>query len=110
METLHKGNKMTPEQQQTAIAEACGWKHHHTRPSETERHQKKWRYLSDLPNYLNDLNAMHEAEKVLTKEQRRKYVRTLFQTTNTDWDSHCATAAQRARAFLKTLGVWEETK
>lgn len=97
---------MTPEQQRIAIAEACGWK--------PDKRGLGWLsphgYYAPEPDYLNDLNAMHDAEKVLTKEQRRKYVRTLFQTTNTDWDSHCATASQRARAFLETLMLWEETK
>ena len=98
---------MTPEQQRVKIAEACGWKHHHTRPSETERHQKKWRYLSDLPNYLNDLNAMHEAEKVLSATQMHHYGQWL---QNIYGPIYRATAAQRARAFLKTLELWEETK
>ena len=95
---------MNQEQQRIKIAEACGfsninsvcWRGH------AALHERR------IPDYFSDLNAMHEAEKVLTKEQRRKYVRTLFQTTNTDWDSHCATAAQRAEAFLKTLNLWEE--
>ena len=63
-----------------------------------------------LPDYLNDLNAMHEAEKTLRNEQRFEFYKQLLkacedsETVNT---IH-ATAAQRAEAFLKTLGKWKE--
>jgi hypothetical protein len=97
---------MTDEQMRIKIAEACGWIHHHMRPSETERLQKKWYYLSDLPDYLNDLNAMHEAEKVLKGGMRSKYDAELtlicLRDYNFIWES---TAAQRAEAFLKTKGI-----
>lgn len=53
------------------------------------------------------LNAMHEAENELTTEQGREYVRTLFQITESDFRSHCATASQRAEAFLRALGLWK---
>lgn len=97
---------MTDEQMRIKIAEACGWIHHHMRPSETERLQKKWYYLSDLPDYLNDLNAMHEAEKVLKGGMRSKYDAELtlicLRDCNFIWES---TARQRAEAFLKTKGI-----
>lgn len=100
---------MTDEQMRIKIAEACGWIHHHMRPSETERHQKKWYYLSDLPDYLNDLNAMHEAEKVLKGGMRSKYDAELtlicLRDYNFIWES---TARQRAEAFLKTLNLWKD--
>jgi hypothetical protein len=61
---------------------------------------------------------MHEAEKVLTQQQRIEYVRELvfFWTGRNDraipswWFVHDATAAQRAEAFLRTIGKWEEDK
>ena len=115
----------TPKQQQIAIAEACGWVHHNMRPSETERHQKKWRYLSDLPDYLNDLNAMHEAEKAclttipLVTDYGIRLVNALHREhkknpriQDTSWRipvvGNCgwfATAAQRAEAFIRTLNL-----
>lgn len=97
---------MTDEQMRIKIAEACGWIHHHMRPSETERRQKKWRYLSDLPDYLNDLNAMHEAEEVLTNEQWWLFVEFLTEIRG-GGVALCisATARQRAEAFLKTKGI-----
>jgi len=122
---------MTPEQQRVAIAEACGW-------TATVDDDQFWRatradgsMTSDLwcsmssvwnvgiPDYLNDLNAMHEAEKVLTEEQDLEYSEALEQVvegrfvTNNAEDMRrlrSATAAQRAEAFLRTIGKWEEAK
>lgn len=64
---------------------------------------------------------MHEAEKVLTNQQRKVYGELLIQTLsywNSELKNHGhaayeishATAAQRAEAFLRTIGKWEETK
>ena len=69
-----------------------------------------------LPDYLADLNAMHEAEKVLTAEQcnqynhelcevKREYSKTLPQSERWTWGS---SAAQRAEAFLRTLSLWQD--
>ena len=101
---------MTPEQQRIAIAEACGW---------TVHPKNKWvvippnsphsvQPLYTLPDYLNDLNAMHEAEKVLKGGMRSKYDAELTLICSRDynfiWES---TASQRAEAFLRTIGKWE---
>jgi hypothetical protein len=61
------------------------------------------------PNYCNDLNAMHEAEKVLTANQFDKYC---YRLDAVGGMRHCthATAAQRAEAFLKTLRMWNGAK
>ncbi|MFZ0617036.1 MAG: hypothetical protein WAN16_11410 [Chthoniobacterales bacterium] len=113
---------MTPDKIKRAIAEACGWK----RPDDTE--VMKWkigwidsedwwmcpkgvlRLKCDIPDYCNDLNAMHEAEKVLTSEQVTSYV-DLLEFMNERWATPAfGTAAQRAEAFLRTLGKWEDDK
>jgi hypothetical protein len=66
-----------------------------------------------IPDYLNDLNAMHEAETVMTDQQRTSYLDKLYEVCNPhsmlndDWNLTCATAAQRAEAFLKTLNLWK---
>ena len=66
----------------------------------------------DLPDYLNDLNAMHEAEKVLFAQgwewQVRYYNRLCAMSgcTNSAIKTLTLTAAQRAEAFLKTLYLW----
>ena len=105
---------MNPEQQRIAIAEACGkwhsgWPHEYMNQADRLRH---------IPNYLNDLNAMHEAEKVLTDDQwpiYRDEIRLVVLgpiRMVSDWcksDIH-ATASQRAEAFLRTIGKWEEAK
>ena len=58
---------------------------------------------------------MHEAEKVLTDEQWEHYRAILYTLTpksfalpDCERSNIHANAAQRAEAFLKTLGLWEE--
>ena len=61
------------------------------------------------PDYSCDLNAMHEAEKVLTDVQCLFYtdnmreVLTEHDASRRTWH---ATARQRAEAFLRTVGKW----
>ena len=100
---------MTPQQQRIAIAEACGWKwailwtgRLHGKP-----HGEQGPFR-EVPDYLNDLNAMHEAQKVLTGEQVAAYVTTLCLAVQPEPMLHAATAAQRAEAFLRTISKWEE--
>lgn len=106
---------MSPEAQRIAIAEACGWR----MGTETVEHidgyqwtetRKFWtsptRKIYSLPDYLNDLNAMHEATQSLTKDQLRWYRNLLIEMTGT-FEAIDATAAERAEAFLRTIGKWE---
>jgi hypothetical protein len=60
------------------------------------------------PDYLDDLNAMHEAEKVLKGEKWVEYVRMLAGMNETYKGLCHATAAQRAEAFLRTLNLWDD--
>jgi hypothetical protein len=112
---------MTPEAQRIAIAEACGWKFRKAgsgfellepdgqRNCADTDPLTNWQSFSyRLPNYLNDLNAMHEAEKVLGKDHWHEYWKYL---ETYDANPYCvcfATAAQRCEAFLKTLGLWND--
>lgn len=117
---------MTNEEIRIKVAEACGWSQKKvdpeyplTRPEGRWEHGEQTVYhWGQLPDYLNDLNAMHEAEKVLTKEQWFHYNCYLFKSSvpeaeGDEWDAsnarHCihATAAQRAEAFLKTFKLWK---
>lgn len=62
-----------------------------------------------LPNYLEDLNVMHELELTLDFKQRDKYFTIL--ALYVDGVGICpgmATAAQRAEAFLKVMNKWEK--
>ena len=98
---------MTPEQQRIAIAEACEWFF-----MDDYWHYPNGAKAITTPDYLNDLNAMHEAEKILDANQWDSYRKNLARewTTNDDdgmWAAINTTAAQRAEAFLKTLNLWK---
>ena len=105
---------MKPEAQRIAIAEACGWtfieKLAFTGIPKGSRGNADARVI---PDYINDLNAMHEAEKVLTQNQYWEYAdlnlkATVWQDGPPGHAYQCATAAQRAEAFLKTLSLWRD--
>ena len=104
---------MTPEAQRIAIAEACGWTDVHLQDDGHlyGKPPKEHYYSPNVPSYLSDLNAMHEAEKVLTDDQLWMYRRKLscLFADHTD-DGYLkaifATAAQRAEAFGLTLNLW----
>jgi len=101
---------MNSEQQRIAIAEACGWR---IKLSDLQSGLDVYRdnepYCKPLPDYLNDLNAMHEAEKVLDDVQIdlfKNYLHVVV-TTKERITAH-ATAAQRAEAFLKVVNKWKD--
>lgn len=116
---------MSPEAQRIAIAEACGLKLHTERVEHTDGYQwvevrqfwvcPKGRRVA-VPDYLNDLNAMHEAEKLLTGDQFYKYSCHIYtaacetQKKTGEWRFIGATAAQRAEAFLRTIGAWQDSQ
>ena len=93
---------MTDEQINEAITQATGlWDYPYS--SETKR----------MYDFCSDLNAMHEAEKVLTQDQWEDFVDYLVNdwSTSDPWKEVCHTTAhQRAEAFLRTLGKWEEVQ
>ncbi len=96
---------MNPEKQRIAIAEACGWKTGYRDP-------EAWH---PLPDFLHDLNAMHEAEKVLRKPMEGSDTDTIIGDRMHKYAeligyAFDATAAQRAEAFLRTIGKWKESK
>lgn len=123
---------MTTEQQRIKIAEACGWTgianygdgivkgFPEGLPTPYNCHR------SDVPDYLNDLNAMHEAEKVLiaqglTEDYTDHLERICYiERAEISFESYQegvgwghnewfhATAAQRAEAFLRTLNIWKD--
>jgi len=105
---------MTPEQQRIAIAEACGWRGRDHHPlgilSDTGVYKvyskKGYADTTLIPDFLNDLNAMHEAEKTLTASQWAAYV-VVLETVCHKAVKVRATAAQRAEAFLKTLDLYK---
>ncbi len=103
---------MDPEEQRIAIAEACGWTHSiGDFGGDYWRHETRGPCLP--PDYLNDLNAMHEAECSLSNTKHKVFrMRLNLVTHKTKKYIHpkrvmvSATAAQRAEAFLKALDLW----
>jgi|688.fasta_scaffold223537_6 hypothetical protein len=100
---------MTPESQRIALVEACPF------VKKIDR-QLVWLCNGKWVEFdpLNDLNAMHESEKVLTDEQRGQMINALCEIVRRDHNPEAgpmtaitaaffATAAQRAEAFLRTL-------
>jgi hypothetical protein len=63
-----------------------------------------------LPDYLNDLNAMHEAEKILANRYWTRYCQYLAELGggSVRFMSVHATASQKAEAFLRTIGKWKD--
>ena len=98
---------MTREKQRIAIATACGW----TADSWCLT-PSGWVFADAIPDYLNDLNAMHEAEKVLTGYQQTvTYSDNLMKIVGYHtFDSAHATAPQRCEAFLRVMGLWEDAQ
>ncbi len=107
---------MTPEAQRIAIAEACGLKFPYginfSGRAAFDMHGSR----AYCPDYLNDLNAMHEAVKALTPDQKNAYAihlsGALWTPQHTrgwqDWRDTItvseATAKQRADAFILAVG------
>ena len=110
---------MNPDKQRIAIAEACGY------TQGIGMHGLEWWTDSEgvhdePPNYPHNLNAMHEAERVLWEMDWS--FRTIFndhlaniikrrKVNRNEWDAETlldSTAAQRAEALLRTIGKWED--
>ena len=107
---------MTPEQQRIAIAEACGfinarmWGESCIACMGITSEGKYWGGLG-VPDYLNDLNAMHEAEKMLRKPMKGSDTDTIIGDRMHKYAeligyAFDATANQRAEAFLRTIDKW----
>lgn len=113
---------MTPEAINIAIAEARGWTKIYWGGGQRHRpmgiNPEVDGVRLPLPDYLNDLNAMHEA--VMSQNWplsgRITYRRNLQDIVSRDKGvdnlihyGECinATAAQRAEAFLRTKGLWK---
>jgi hypothetical protein len=119
---------MNKEKQRIAIAEACGWVFRdggnfagvaqklveplHGRLTHIMTHKAA---IRSTPDYLNDLNAMHQAEMVLSRGEHYNqtggfglYVENLGLVRCGRLHLIEATAAQRAEAFLRTIGKWED--
>lgn len=98
---------MTPEQQRIAIAAACGIV---SKDQWGPLYRTQYGVVRDCPDYPNDLNAMHEAEKMFRAAIYCRYISELCDLAIKDNNCmYMATAAQRAEAFLRTTGKWVES-
>lgn len=110
--------------QRIAILEFCGWKRDPDFDFQTSyetveiwSNGSKLSRFENLPDYLNDLNAIHEAEKLIVSDTEKcfAYQRALAKACGADeydfeksfiWH---ASAPERAEALLRTIGKWEES-
>ena len=109
---------MNEEAQRIAIAEACGWTNITSDCVGNKPHGRGNADHDFIPDYLHDLNAMHKAEQMLSYEPDYmfflRYVVGDFSEAQSEWTDYDwyrvahATAAQRAEAFLRTIGKWTE--
>jgi hypothetical protein len=100
---------MTHQEINQAIAEATGWTDVQVGTLSKELIGKSptdgdyW----PIASYCTDLNAMWEAESTLNEDQLWRMAREIEKSWEDQWYFR-ATARQRAEAFLRTLGKWEE--
>lgn len=105
---------MTHDEMRIAIAEACGWSEiksgNTVCPSNLSGVNVEQGKVGDrwgVPDYCNDLNAMHDAEKILDQTQARSYADHLAESEQDGTWASChmwhQSAAQRAEAFCRTL-------
>ena len=109
---------MTEEKQRIAIAELCGWSisyHTDTAAYGVLNYEEDGMaaLYGEIPDYLNDLNAMNRAEKILYPPfcsswcKWQIYEDYLSQVLDSRFIAR-ATAPQRAKAFLLTLNLWKK--
>lgn len=108
---------MTPGEMDRAIAEHLGWEFIPCRDDGFGRATgESWRDPDgDIgpfpPDYSTDLDAMHEAEKTLTDEDFEQHYGPFLGAAAHARSRRaliCATAAQRAEAFVRTIGKWRD--
>jgi hypothetical protein len=104
--------KMTDDEMRVAIAEACGFKPHRTTPPPYGEFYEKilWSYedrvgirFARLPDYLNDLNAIHAAEATLPKEQLWYLTAVLASAVDPEVPIAHASARERCIAFIEVI-------
>jgi hypothetical protein len=101
---------MTNQQINAAIAEACGWREitNCTCGGKKRGCPPGAHSFSHTPDYCNDLNAMHEAEKHIYNHNNM-WSAYYYEISAGPFSLH-ATARKKAEAFLRTLGKWEEVQ
>lgn len=126
---------MSPASQRIAIAEARGWKfqrmHDNSRQfvpctvmfkpdgrrcgsfftkEIAEERQQQAISNAGVPDYLSDLNAIHEAVTQQPNHVQWAIFTALAAIVPPERPAACADAAQWSEAFLKTLNLWDDSK
>jgi len=111
---------MNPSEINKRIAIACGWTVIKESCSDrigrflagySPTDKENW---VQIPNYHGDLNAMHEAESMLSDViSIKSYCHHLTSQAHPEYATEhlvrCS-AADKAEAFLRTIGQWEDDK
>jgi hypothetical protein len=108
---------MTQEEKRIKLAEVAGFTdimlpmgfHQQMSDEKSKQCGGKWRF--EIPNYFNDLNAVHELEEKLDDSQKMLYVAKLSQILSPSKFPQSfrilhATAEQRCEALGLTLNLW----
>jgi hypothetical protein len=95
---------MTDEQMNQSIAKACGIV---GKDNYGPLYQTPDGWVVDCPQFATDLNAMHIAEKHLFEARKDNAYGHQLATIECQTMWH-VTARDRAEAFLRTLGKWED--
>lgn len=70
----------------------------------TDEYLKERYMLMDMPDYVNDLNAMHEAAKSIPENKLHLYCDLLLELSGENYGGAFeATARQKAEAFVLTV-------
>jgi hypothetical protein len=109
---------MSPNEIDKRIAIACGWKDVRYTGIFVKGIPPDWNDTDrfEIPDYHRDLNAMHKAEKVLSRGENYNQTggfgryKTALAEVCDEQHPIDATAAQRAEAFLRTIAQWEDGK
>jgi hypothetical protein len=120
---------MTPEQIRIAIAESLGWQFHGNDARHPDWTGGVYEPLSEVvPNWPEDLNAVHELEQYLGSGECERYAHALITVISEQavksfgpearlavegnfgkyWMMAFATAPQRCEAYLRVKGLWKE--
>jgi hypothetical protein len=98
-----------------AIAEDQGWEYHktHSHLVTAPNMPNSVQYVSTVPDYCNDLNAMREVELAMDSDHYQEYAEWLWRLVDegeiaypNDLIVAMASAAHRAEAYLRTIDKW----
>lgn len=100
---------LTPEEQNEAVRKYTKWLCRNCRELQCVGCDYDDYPQNVRPDYLGDLNAMHHAEKIIIEAGLKlEYMNHIYWTTKhlsyTTWRLCHATAAERALAFVLTMG------